>query len=50
MPLDDIVTEEGGVYCGGGVDAVLDLAVYLVELCGREVALQCARSLLVAGR
>ncbi len=45
MPLDDIVTEEGGVY------AALDLAVYLVKkLCGREVALQCARSLLVAGR
>lgn len=45
---DALVTEDGGVYCGGGVYAALDLAVYLVEkLCGRDVALQCARSLLI---
>lgn len=45
---DDILTEDGGVYCGGGVYAALDLALYLVEKhCSREVALECARSLLI---
>jgi len=45
---DEMVTEDGGVYCGGGVHAALDLAVYLVErLCNRELALECARSLLI---
>jgi transcriptional regulator GlxA family with amidase domain len=45
---DAVVTEDGGVYCGGGVYAALDLALYLVEKhCGRQVALECARSLLI---
>ena len=45
---DEIVTESDGVYCGGGVHAALDLALYLVEkLCGRTLAVQCAKSLLV---
>ena len=45
---DEIVTEDEGVYCGGGVYAALDLALYLVErYCSREVALKCARSLLI---
>lgn len=45
---DDIVTEDAGVYCGAGVYAALDLALYLVErYCSREVALECARSLLI---
>jgi transcriptional regulator GlxA family with amidase domain len=45
---DAIVTEADGVYCGGGVHAALDLAVYLVEkLCGHEVALECCRSLVL---
>jgi transcriptional regulator GlxA family with amidase domain len=45
---DDIVTEDGGVYCGGGVYSALDLALYLVEKhCSRQVALECARSLLI---
>lgn len=44
----DLVTEEDGLYCGGGVYAALDLSLYLVEkLCSRELALQCARALLI---
>lgn len=43
-----LLTEDGGVCCGGGVHAATDLSIFLVEkLCGREVALQCARSLVV---
>jgi transcriptional regulator GlxA family with amidase domain len=45
---DHIVTEDDGIYCGGGVYAALDLALYLVEkYCDRNVALECARSLLI---
>jgi len=45
---DRLVTEDDGVYCGGGVYAALDLALYLVEKHGsRDVALECARSLLI---
>lgn len=42
------VTEQDRVYCGGGVNAALDLSLYLVErLCGREEARRCAKALLV---
>ena len=45
---EELVTESDGVYCGGGVHAALDLSLYLVEkLCGRTVAVQCAKSLLI---
>ncbi|MEZ4282599.1 MAG: helix-turn-helix domain-containing protein [Myxococcota bacterium] len=45
---EQLVTEDGGVCCGGGVHASIDLAIFLVEkLCGREVAIECARSLVV---
>jgi transcriptional regulator GlxA family with amidase domain len=45
---EELVTESDGLYCGGGVYAALDLALYLVEkLCSRTVALQCAKSLLI---
>jgi len=45
---DDLVTEEDGVYCGGGVHAALDLALYLVErLADRDTALQCAKALIL---
>lgn len=43
-----IVTESDGIYCGGGVYAAFDLALYLVErLCGREVAIETSKSLLI---
>lgn len=43
------VTEDGRLLCSGGVYAAIDLSLYLVEkFCGHEIALQCARSLLVS--
>jgi transcriptional regulator GlxA family with amidase domain len=45
---DDLVTESGGLYCGGGVYAALDLALYLVEvLCDRTTAVRCSKALLI---
>ena len=43
-----MVTEDRGFYCGGGVNASLDLSLYLVEqFCGHEVAMQSAKALLI---
>jgi transcriptional regulator GlxA family with amidase domain len=43
-----MVTEDRGFYCGGGVNASLDLSLYLVErFCGHEVAMQTAKALLI---
>ncbi len=43
-----LVTESPGVCCGGGVNAASDLSLYLVEkFCGREVAVQCAKAMLL---
>jgi len=43
-----MVTEDRGFYCGGGVNAALDLSLYLVErFCGHEVAMQSAKALLI---
>lgn len=43
-----MVTEDGNFYCGGGVNASLDLSLYLVErFCGHEVAMQTAKALLI---
>ena len=37
------------MFCSGGVYASIDLSLYLVEkFCGHEVALQCAKSLLLS--
>jgi len=45
---EQLVTEDGNLYCGGGVHASLDLSLYLVEkFCGHETAVQCARALLI---
>ena len=45
---EQFVTEDGHVLCSGGVYASIDVALYLVEkLCGREIALRTAKSLLV---
>jgi transcriptional regulator GlxA family with amidase domain len=42
------VTEDRGVFCGGGVYASIDLALYIVEkLCGRDIAIGCAKSLVI---
>jgi transcriptional regulator GlxA family with amidase domain len=45
---DMFITEDNGVLCSGGVCASIDLGMYFVEkFCGHDVALQCAKSLLV---
>jgi transcriptional regulator GlxA family with amidase domain len=45
---DMFITEDRRVFCSGGVYAAIDLSLYLVEkFCGHELALQCARTLLV---
>jgi transcriptional regulator GlxA family with amidase domain len=42
------VTEDARLLCSGGVHGAVDLSLYLVEkLCGHEVALQCAKALLL---
>jgi transcriptional regulator GlxA family with amidase domain len=43
------LTEDDRIFCSGGVYASIDLNLYLVEkFCGHEIALQCAKSLLVS--
>lgn len=43
-----MVTEDRGFYCGGGVNAALDLSLYLVEhFAGHDLAMQTAKSLLI---
>ena len=43
-----LVTESGNIFCGGGGNSASDLALYMVEkFCGREIALQCAKALLI---
>lgn len=42
------ITEDNRLLCSGGVYAAIDLSLYLVEkLCGHEIALKCAKALLV---
>jgi transcriptional regulator GlxA family with amidase domain len=43
-----MVTEDGDLYCGGGVHAALDLSLYLVEkFCGYDIAMESAKALLI---
>ncbi len=45
---DLMVTEEDRLFCGGGITADTDLCLHLIEkYCGREVALQGSRCMLV---
>ncbi|REC53584.1 helix-turn-helix domain-containing protein, partial [Rhodosalinus sediminis] len=45
---DLLITEDAGLYCSGGVNAASDLSLHLVErLCGREVAIECSKALLL---
>jgi len=45
---DNFVTEDGRILCSGGVYSAIDLSLHLVErFCGHEVALRCAKALLV---
>jgi transcriptional regulator GlxA family with amidase domain len=46
---EQFVIEDGRLFSSGGVYAAIDLSLYLVEkFCGHEVAVQCAKSLLVS--
>jgi len=46
---DQFVTEDGHLLCSGGIYASIDLSLYLVEkFCGRDVAIQTAKSLLLS--
>jgi transcriptional regulator GlxA family with amidase domain len=46
---EQFVTEDGRLFCSGGIYASVDLSLYLVEkFCGHEIALQTAKSLLVS--
>ena len=46
---EQFVTEDGRLFCSGGVYASIDLSLYLVEkFCGHEIALKCAKSLLLS--
>ncbi len=46
---EQFVTEDGRLLCSGGIYASIDLSLYLVEkFCGHEIALQCAKSLLLS--
>ncbi len=46
---EQFVTEDGRMFCSGGVYAAIDLSLYLVEkFCGHEIALKTAKSLLVS--
>lgn len=46
---EEFVTEDQRLLCSGGVYAAIDLSLYLVEkFCGHEIAVHCARSLLVS--
>lgn len=43
-----IITDAGDIFCSGGFNSSIDLSNYLVEkMCGREIAIQCAKSLVV---
>jgi len=45
---DLLITEDAGLYCGGGVNAASDLSLYLVDrLCGHDVAVECSKALLL---
>jgi len=48
LRIDLMVTDEGRLFCGGGITADLNLSLYLIKkYCGREIALQTARCMLV---
>jgi transcriptional regulator GlxA family with amidase domain len=47
--FEQFVTEDGRLFCSGGIYASIDLSLYLVEkFCGHEIALQVAKSLLLS--
>jgi len=48
LRTDQLVTDEGRLFCGGGISADLNLSLYLIEkYYGREIALQSSRCTMV---
>ena len=48
MELDRMFIDHGRLYCSAGVNAGLDLSLYLVEkFCGRPTAVQCAKTMIL---
>lgn len=46
---EQFVTEDGRLFCSGGIYAAIDLSLYLVEkFCGHEIALHVAKALLLS--
>jgi transcriptional regulator GlxA family with amidase domain len=42
-----LITDEGDLFCSGGVYSGVDLSIYLVEkLCGRQTAVQCSKAVI----
>ncbi|MBU2510773.1 helix-turn-helix domain-containing protein [bacterium] len=45
---DQMITDEGDLFCSGASNGCLDLSLYLVEkYCGHEIAVQCAKSMVI---
>jgi transcriptional regulator GlxA family with amidase domain len=42
-----LITDEGDLFCSGGVYSGIDLSIYLVEKhCGHETAVQCSKAVI----
>ncbi|WP_299983846.1 GlxA family transcriptional regulator [Desulfobacula sp.] len=45
---DQMFIDQGRLYCAAGVNAGMDLSLYLVEkFCGRQTAVQCAKTMVL---
>ena len=48
LRLEEMFIDQGRLYCSAGVNAGMDLSLYLVQkLCGREAALQGAKTMIL---
>lgn len=48
LKQDRMFIDQGRLYCSAGVNAGMDLSLYLVEkFCGRQIALQCAKTMIL---
>ena len=48
LATDRMFIDHGRIYCSAGVNAGMDLSLYLVEkFCGRQVAVQCAKTMIL---
>lgn len=48
LATDRMFIDHGRIYCSAGVNAGMDLSLYLVEkFCGRQIAVQCAKTMIL---